>query len=109
MVRNQNLRRAIHAYYASVQSNLKFDPRVEDGVRDLVVRSLDLGLHHGDDQVAVLRDRMDSAGPPFFAALRRVQQDAIVQSDIADLLLARAVELMAILRGELGDDDRAAS
>lgn len=108
LVRNQSLRRAIHSYYSPVQSNLKFDPRVTEGLRSLESRALDLGVHPGDNQPAVLRERLSSAGSPFFAALRRVQQDAIVQSDIADLLLTQAVTLMETLRAELAGDDRAA-
>ena len=109
LVRNQSLRRAIHSYYSSIQSNLKFDPRVTAGMGDLERRSLELGVHPGDDQAAVLRERLGSAGPPFFAALRRVQQDAIVQSDIAELLLTQAMALMEILRAELARGDQAAS
>jgi hypothetical protein len=102
LVRNQDLRRAIHTYYASVQSNLKFDPRVQEGMRDLERGALELGLHPGDGQAVVLRERLSLADAPFFAGLRRVQQDAIVQSDIADLLLIQAVDLMGMLRDELG-------
>lgn len=75
----------------------------------LSAEPLELGLHPGDGQAVVLRERLGSADAPFFAALRRVQQDAIVQSDIADLLLVQAVDLMRTLRDELGSDDRAAS
>ena len=89
--------------------SLKFDPRVAEGMRGLESRALDLGLHPGDNQPDVLRERLGSAGPPFFAALRQVQQDAIVQSDIADLLLDQAVTLMATLRAELIGDQQAAS
>lgn len=101
LVRNQGLRGAIHAYYAAVESNLKFDPRVRNGMRDLEQGSLELGLHHGDNQGSMIRERLGLAGPRYFAALRRVQQDAIVQGDIADLLLGRGSTLLAELRAEL--------
>jgi len=109
LVRNQSLRRAIHAYYATVQSNLKFDPRVGTSLHDLKRLSLELGLHHADDCGALLRERLTSAEAQYFDALRRVQQDAIVQSDIAELLLAEAVSLMMTVGAELGRGDQAAS
>jgi hypothetical protein len=104
LVRNPRLRESIHAYYASVESNLKFDPRVRDSMRELDRRSVELGLHSGDADAALVRQRLSRAGPSYFAALRTVQQDAVVQGDIADLLLSQAVALMADLAEELQRD-----
>ncbi len=101
LVRNQVLRRAIHEYYASVQSNVKFDPRVNQGMRELSGRLIDLGLDHGDDRGALIRERLRSADPAFFASLRMVQVDAIVQGDIADVLLGQARSLIEAILEEV--------
>jgi hypothetical protein len=101
LVRNPELRRAIHDYYYQVELNQKFDPWVTSGLEELATRSIDVGLAPAEPDVARIRAGFERGGDVLASALRQLQAQSVVQADIGVFLAGEAQALMDALRAEI--------
>ena len=101
LVRNPELRRAIHDYYYQVELNQKFDPWVVSAIEELTARSIDVGLAPAEPDVARIRAGFERGGDVLVSALRLLQVQSVVQADIGVFLAAEAESLLDALRDEI--------
>lgn len=104
LVRNRELRRLIHRYYTLVFGNLKYDPWVAAALSSVRERANELGLAGGDNNAALIRERLSSADADvFFAAVRTLQDNSLNQNSIAANMLTRVRTVLDALRAELAE------
>ena len=102
LVRNPTLQQRIHEYYYRVDVNKAFDPVVASALDEVRRRAHDLGLGSGENDPIRIRDAL--SGPeaePFFASLRTAQAQSVIQTNISQIMLRRALDLLEVLRAEL--------